>query len=48
LERTAEAYHDVHERCPAEEPARVALAEAVEITLRNGLLMLGENPRERL
>lgn len=58
LERTAEAYHDVYERCPAlpvgdqaadaAHGARVALAGAVEITLRNGLLMLGENPRERL
>lgn len=58
LEWTAEAYHDVYERCPAlpvgdqavdvAHGARVALAEAVEITLRNGLLMLGENPRERL
>lgn len=58
LERIAEAYHDVYEQCPAlpqgdEEPtgthgARVALAEAVEIALSNGLRMLGETPRERI
>lgn len=57
LERVAEAYHDVYERCPAlpngdEEPAarhggRRTLAEAVRITIGNGLHMLGETPRER-
>jgi arginyl-tRNA synthetase len=58
LERVAEAYHDVYERCPAlpcgdEEPAprhgaRRTLAEAVRTTIGNGLYMLGETPRERL
>jgi arginyl-tRNA synthetase len=58
LERVAEAYHDVYERCPAlprgdEEPAaghsgRRTLAEAVRISIGNGLQMLGETPRERL
>lgn len=57
LERVAEAYHDVHERRPAlplgdEEPdarhgGRLTLAEAVRITIGNGLQMLGETPRER-
>jgi arginyl-tRNA synthetase len=58
LERVADAYHDVHERCPAlprgdEEPGAVhggrrTLAEAVRISIGNGLQMLGETPRERL
>ncbi|MCW2914674.1 MAG: anticodon binding domain protein [Actinomycetia bacterium] len=58
LERIADAYHDVYERCPAlpvgdEEPtrkhgARLTLAEAVRISLNNGLHMLGETPRELL
>ncbi|NKZ08789.1 DALR anticodon-binding domain-containing protein [Actinomadura latina] len=55
LERVAEAYHDVHERCPAvpkgdEEPlpGRVGLARAVETVLGNGLNMIGETPRERI
>jgi arginyl-tRNA synthetase len=58
LVRIAEAYHDVHERCPAlpsgdEEPGprhggRRTLAEAVRTTIGNGLQMLGETPRERL
>jgi arginyl-tRNA synthetase len=58
MERIAEAFHDVYERCPAlpvgdERPdgrhvARVRLAAATETTLKNGLSMLGENPRERL
>jgi arginyl-tRNA synthetase len=57
LERVADAYHDVHERCPAlprgdEEPGAVhggrrTLAEAVRISIGNGLQMLGETPRER-
>jgi arginyl-tRNA synthetase len=58
LERIADVYHDVYERCPAlpvgdEEPtpehgARLTLAEAVRISLDNGLHMLGETPRELL
>jgi arginyl-tRNA synthetase len=58
LERIADAYHDVYERCPAlpvgdEEPtrehgARLTLAEAVRISLDNGLHTLGETPRELL
>jgi len=58
LVRTAEAYHNVHERCPAlpkgDEPvtrlhgARVALAGAVRLALNDGLRMLGETPRERI
>jgi arginyl-tRNA synthetase len=54
----ADAYHDVHERCPAlpkgDEPpstrhrARLTLAEAVRIALNNGLRTLGETPDERL
>jgi hypothetical protein len=58
LVRVAEAYHDVHERCPAlpkgDEPpgarhrARLTLAEAVRISLNNGLRTLGETPEERL
>jgi arginyl-tRNA synthetase len=58
LERIADAYHDVYERCPAlpvgdEEPtpehgARLTLAEAVRISLNNGLYTLGETPRELL
>lgn len=57
LERVADAYHDVYERCPAlprgdEKPdaahgGRRTLAEAVRISIGNGLQMLGENPRER-
>ncbi|MGI8328935.1 DALR anticodon-binding domain-containing protein [Actinomadura scrupuli] len=58
LERIADVYHDVYERCPAlpvgdEEPtrahgARLTLAEAVRISLDNGLHTLGETPRELL
>ncbi|WP_157963617.1 anticodon-binding protein [Actinocorallia populi] len=52
LERIADAYHDVHESS-REEPtplhgARVILAGAVRVTLRNGLSRLGETARERL
>ncbi|GAB2849562.1 hypothetical protein GCM10022221_56270 [Actinocorallia aurea] len=52
LERIADAYHDVHETF-REEPtpshgARVILADAVRVTLSNGLRRLGETPRERL
>jgi arginyl-tRNA synthetase len=58
LERIADAYHDVHEHCPAmpkgDEPvgelhlARLGLARAVRIVLGNGLRMLGEMPDDRL
>jgi arginyl-tRNA synthetase len=58
LERVADAYHDVYERCPAmprgdAEPTgrhrgRRVLAEAVRTTIGNGLTMLGETPRETL
>jgi arginyl-tRNA synthetase len=58
LELIADAYHDVHERCPAlpkgDEPitdrhaARLGLAEATRVTVGNGLRLLGEVPRERL
>jgi arginyl-tRNA synthetase len=58
LVRVADAYHDVHERCPAlpkgdEVPnrlhgARLTLAEAVRVALNNGLRTLGETPEERL
>jgi arginyl-tRNA synthetase len=58
LERIADAYHDVHEQCPAlpsgDEPvrgrhaARVSLAGAVRIAVGNGLRMLGETPADRL
>ncbi len=58
LEMIADAYHDVHERCPAlpkgDEPfttrhaARIDLARAVRIVLGNGLRMLGETPSDRL
>ncbi len=58
LEKVAEEYHEVHERCPAvpvgdEEPGavhagRVGLAEAVKVVLGNGLNMIGETPRERI
>jgi arginyl-tRNA synthetase len=58
LELIADAYHDVHERCPAlpkgDEPitdrhaARLGLADAVRVTVGNGLRMLGETPSERL
>jgi arginyl-tRNA synthetase len=54
----ADAYHDVHEHCPAlprgDEPtmqrhgARLTLAEAVRIALNNGLRTLGENPEEHI
>jgi arginyl-tRNA synthetase len=52
LERIADAYHDVYERS-REEPtqrhgARVILADAVRVTLSNGLHRLGETARERL
>jgi arginyl-tRNA synthetase len=58
LVRVAEAYHDVHERCPAlpkgDEPpgprhaARLTLAEAVRVALNNGLRTLGTTPEDRL
>lgn len=58
LERVADAYHEVYERCPAlpigeERPgamhqARRTLAEATRIALANGLHMIGEEPRERI
>lgn len=58
LELIADAYHDVHERCPAlpkgDEPAgerhfaRLGLARAVRIVVGNGLRMLGETPDDRL
>jgi arginyl-tRNA synthetase len=58
LESIADAYHDVHEQCPAlpkgDEPpgarhaARLVLARAVRITVGNGLRMLGETPDDRL
>jgi arginyl-tRNA synthetase len=58
LERIADAYHDVHEQCPAlpkgDEPvagrhrARLALARATRVVLGNGLRMLGETPDEHL
>jgi arginyl-tRNA synthetase len=54
----ADAYHDVHERCPAlpkgdehvgdRHIARIGLARAVRIVLGNGLRMLGEMPDDRL
>lgn len=52
LERIADAYHDVYESS-REEPtpehgARVILADAVRVTLSNGLRRLGETARERL
>jgi arginyl-tRNA synthetase len=58
LELIADAYHDVHEWCPAlpkgDEPvtghhsARLSLAEAACTVLGNGLRMLGETPKDRL
>ena len=58
LELIADAYHDVHEGCPAlpkgDEPvtghhsARLSLAGVVYIVLGNGLRMLGETPNDRL
>jgi arginyl-tRNA synthetase len=58
LELIADAYHDVHEQCPAlpkgDETvgtlhvARLGLARAVRIVLGNGLRMLGETPDDRL
>ncbi|GGU97832.1 hypothetical protein GCM10010182_12760 [Actinomadura cremea] len=48
LEKVAGAYHDVHERCPATDGGRVALAEAASVVLGNGLNMIGETPRERI
>jgi arginyl-tRNA synthetase len=58
LELVADAYHDVHEQCPAlprgDEPvgerhtARLGLARAARIVLGNGLRMLGELPVDRL
>jgi arginyl-tRNA synthetase len=58
LELIADAYHDVHEQCPAlpkgDEPAgdrhiaRLGLARAARIVLGNGLRMLGETPDDRL
>ena len=57
LELIADAYHDVHERCPAlpkgDEPitglhaARLGLADAVRVTVGDGLRLLGEVPSER-
>ncbi|GAB3281423.1 hypothetical protein GCM10027589_08630 [Actinocorallia lasiicapitis] len=52
LERIADAFHDVYERS-REEPtprhgARVVLADAVRVTVSNGLARLGETARERL
>lgn len=58
LELIADAYHDVHEQCPAlpkgvepageKHTARLGLARAVHIVLGNGLRMLGETPDDRL
>jgi arginyl-tRNA synthetase len=58
LKEIADAYHDVYEQCPAlpqgdEKPGaaharRVTLADATCVALRNGLLMIGEDPRERI
>jgi arginyl-tRNA synthetase len=58
LELIADAYHDVHEQCPALprgderageiHTARLGLARAVRIVLGNGLRMLGEMPDDRL
>lgn len=58
LELTADAYHDVHEQCPAlpkgdetvgeRHLARLGLARAVRIVMGNGLRMLGEMPDDRL
>ncbi len=58
VELIADAYHDVHEQCPAlprgDEPAgerhtaRLGLARATRIVLGNGLRMLGETPDDRL
>lgn len=58
LVRMADAYHDVHERCPAlpkgDEPpsprhaARLTLAEAARVALNNGLRTLGTTPEDRL
>jgi arginyl-tRNA synthetase len=58
LELIADAYHDVHEQCPAlpkgdeavgeRHTARLGLARAVRIVLGNGLRMLGEMPDDRL
>jgi arginyl-tRNA synthetase len=58
LEQIADAYHDVHEQCPALprgderagelHTARLGLARAVRIVLGNGLRMLGEMPDDRL
>ncbi|WP_147341175.1 DALR anticodon-binding domain-containing protein [Actinomadura logoneensis] len=57
LFQMADAYHTVHEHCPAlpagEKPSavhasRVTIAAAAGIALRNGLTMIGETPRERI
>lgn len=58
LELVADAYHDVHEQCPAlpkgdetageRHTARLGLARAARIVLGNGLRMLGEMPHDRL
>lgn len=58
LELVADAYHDVHEQCPAlpkgdeaageRHTARLGLARAARIVLGNGLRMLGEMPPDRL
>jgi arginyl-tRNA synthetase len=58
LGSVADAYHDVHEHCPAlpkgDEPAlpahaaRLMLARAVRDALGHGLRLLGEIPKERI
>jgi arginyl-tRNA synthetase len=58
LEKIADAYHDVHEQCPAlpkgDEPvtgrhaARLSLANTVHTVLADGLRMLGETPSDRM
>lgn len=58
LEGVADAYHDVHEHCPAlpkgdeklseRHRARLKLAEATRTVLGNGLRMLGETPQDRM
>ncbi|REE98568.1 arginyl-tRNA synthetase [Thermomonospora umbrina] len=58
LERVADAYHRVYERCPAlpggdhkpgaTHAARRTLAEAVRVAVANALNTIGESPRERI
>ncbi|MEV4254147.1 DALR anticodon-binding domain-containing protein [Spirillospora sp. NPDC049652] len=57
LFQMADAYHTVYEHCPAlpagEKPSavhasRVTIAAAAGIALRNGLMMIGETPKERI